>query len=368
MILSLDSLNETDGESEDLIDDFFTGRMWEGGLPGGQVLTGVIQQESPLAPRQESVVKRNLYVVRTTQGHMIPDCILLSPHAYGTTSKNRFDADKLPGQYSKPYAGAFCVVLTSNGGVAFIAGFWNPPTQTSPNETDKVTSETNPGSIDDVDARTNGDWIIRSEKGLINVKRMGAIIIESGASIRQTMNPLDGTHFSQCKTRLDIAEGYRASRGRVHKEFPEALAEEEFFDRILQRGSTSIAVRIRNGKVDDTVRRELTVAKVDFAVPTDPVETILARESYLNDGSWISEGPKYQWGGSSADEPVVLGNALVTIIKRLSSIIRAIKVPTAWGPSGTPLPPTPTDLISLDNDLDDILSNYMFTTKEPVEP
>ncbi|KKK68352.1 hypothetical protein LCGC14_2944930, partial [marine sediment metagenome] len=162
--------------------------------------------------------------------------------------------------------------------------------------------------------------------------------------------------------------GYRASRGRVHKEFPEALAEEEFFDRILQRGSTSIAVRIRNGKVDDTVRRELTVAKVDFAVPTDPVETILARESYLNDGSWISEGPKYQWGGSSADEPVVLGNALVTIIKRLSSIIRAIKVPTAWGPSGTPLPPTPTDLISLDNDLDDILSNYMFTTKEPVEP
>ena len=79
----------------------------------------------------------------------------------------------------------------------------------------------------------------------------------------------------------------------------------------------------------------------------------------------------WQWssgtGGSGASEPIVLGNALVSVIKSLSKIIQGIKVPTAWGPSGTPLPPTPTDLIGLEGDLDDILSDYMFSTKKPAK-
>ncbi len=117
--------------------------------------------------------------------------------------------------------------------------------------------------------------------------------------------------------------------------------------------------------MDDDVRHEFSVAEVNFQVPTDPITTTRARERYFADGSWTAEGPKYQWGGDDADEPIVLGNALVDVIKELSRIIKQLKVPTAWGPSGTPLPPTPTDLLALENNLDDILSEYMFTTKEP---
>lgn len=360
---------EHDG-SEDLIDSFFSGDMWSSGVPGAQVLIGRIQQESQPAVGQDGVTKRNLYSVRTTQGHVIPDCFLLSSSAFGAFGTDpgvRFRPDEMPGQYSKPYPGSLCVVVTSNGGAAFIVGFFNPPTTTTV-ASDPNTGETKPGSVDDAEARSSGDWIVRTEASLLNMKRMGAIVIQSGASIRQTMNPLDGTYFSQCKRRIDVSEGYRAERSRVQKSSPEALSTEEFYDKILQRGRSSVRVRIRNGQVDSSVRHEVMISDVNYAVPTDPVTTDLARSAYDSDGSWFAEGPKFQWGGRSADEPIVLGNKLVAALEKLIGIIGNIRVNTAWGPSTTPLPPTPIDLQALENELGDILSEYMFTTRSAATP
>jgi len=367
MTLDLDSLHSSDGADNDLIDSYYTGRLWNGGLPDGQILTGRIQQQATPTSTQEDVTKQNLYVVRTTQGHLIPDCICLSPASYGSSTKNTFSATKQPGVYSKPYTGAFCVVATSNGGAAYIIGYFNPPT-TARLDDDGTTTDSNPGSADDVDAQTQGDHIIRSENSIFNMKRLGAILVESGASIRQTMNPSDGTYFTQAKRRTDVSEGYMLARSRIDENQPETLSTEDFFDKLLQRGSKSTRVRIKNGKVDSSAVRELTVTEVNFVTPASPIETIKARERYFSDGSWVAEGPEFRWGGSLADEPVVLGNALVAVIKELSRIIKGIKVSTAWGPSGTPLPPTPTDLVTLENDIDKILSDYMFATKKPAIP
>jgi len=363
-MVEMDSLHAGSDVGSDLIDDFFTGGMWEGGLPDGPVLIGRIQQEARSAPGQKATSKQTLYSVRTNQGHVIPDCILLSQSSYGSFTKNKFSPDRQPGQHSKPYPGALCVIVTANGGAAFIIGFFNPPT-TIETENDEFTTETNPGAVEDTEARSPGDWIVRTEDASINVKRMGAVVIESGASIRVTMNPRDGTHFSQARTRIDIAEGYSSRQGRIRNTSPESLSQYDYYDKILQRGRTSLRVTVKNGEVSGSVRREVSLTNVNYLTPSSPIETLLSRDRLLDDGGWISEGPKYQWGGSGADEPIVLGNALVTILKRLSSIIKQIKVPTAWGPSGVPLPPTPVNLTQLENDLDDILSEYMFTTKSP---
>ena len=124
-------------------------------------------------------------------------------------------------------------------------------------------------------------------------------------------------------------------------------------------------MKIRHGALENDARREFTVSEV--VVAGGQVTTVTrTRETYYNDGKWFGEGPEYKWGGAGADEPVVLGAALVSTIKTLTALIRGITVPTAWGPSGPPLN-SAQFTIQVDNQLDSILSDYMFTTKTPAD-
>jgi hypothetical protein len=45
------------------------------------------------------------------------------------------------------------------------------------------------------------------------------------------------------------------------------------------------------------------------------------RETYYDDGSWVGEGQKYQFGGKGADEKALLGNKVVDLFKDLIDIV-----------------------------------------------
>ena len=66
------------------------------------------------------------------------------------------------------------------------------------------------------------------------------------------------------------------------------------------------------------------------------------------------QGDQVLIGGSSASEPIVLGNALKSLLQELISAITAITVPTGVGPSGTPV--NAPDINRIAQDLDKILS------------
>jgi len=370
MTIDLDSLATPTGASQDMIDDFYTGKLWDGGLAGSPLKIGRLVAPAEFARMRGAVptTRRGLYIVKTSDDLYLENCFLLSPTGFrstGAIGHRRFKPDQVPGMHSKPYPGALCLVGTAQGGEAFILGFWNPPS-TIATEGDDYTNETTPGVVDDKDARTAGDWLLRTENALLNLKRGGSLVIECGATIRQTLNPDNGNHFTQARSRIDVSEGYKLTRNRLKDTERETLSTEEFFDKILQRGQSATRIRVRNGRISSSTRYELSIAEVNYATITDPIVSFKARERYFDDGSWIAEGPKYQWGGDGADEPIVLGNALADIISDLCDIIGAIKVPTAWGPSGTPLPPTAIDLYSkVKRKLDNFKSDYIFATKKP---
>jgi hypothetical protein len=59
------------------------------------------------------------------------------------------------------------------------------------------------------------------------------------------------------------------------------------------------------------------------------------------------QGDQVLIGGSSADQPIVLGNELKSLIEDLITAIKAITVPTGTGPSGPPINSAQFESVSL---------------------
>jgi hypothetical protein len=248
--------------------------------------------------------------------------------------------------------------MTSDGAQCFVVGFSRSPTVDDESDSPPMV-----GSPDDSDI--SGDKVYKTAGGASFIlKRGGAVIIEGGAGVGVIMNPLNNQMSLRSSNFRQNADGYLAKRGRVAPGSTEpATTHEESY--LHQVGSTYDRMRIRHGTLDGDARRELELAAVSV-VASREIATVKTREIYNSDGSWIGEGPKYQWGGDSADENAVLGKALVEALSTLIDIIKNLKVNTAWGPSTPPIPPTPIDLEKLKSSLSDkILSTFAFFSKKP---
>ena len=318
--------------------------FWKGsGLPRGQILFGVIGEENTRKGREGT------YRFSSSCGIVVNDAHVLSP-----------DADiKGGGEHTRPRAGSTCVaVMTTNGAQCYIVGFSRSPTVDD--ESDDPPSV---GSPEDSD--TSGDKTYKTSGGASFIlKRGGAVIVEGGPGVGVVLNPLNNQMSLRSSNFRQNADGYLARRGRAAPGSTDApTTHEEVF--LHQVGASYDRIRLRHGTVEGDIRRELELAAVKI-VSSKEIVTVKTRELYNADGSWIGEGPKYQWGGSSADEPAVLGNALVTAISKLIDIITQLKVGTAWGPSSPPLPPATVDLAQLKAELSDkILSTFAFFSKTP---
>jgi hypothetical protein len=165
------------------------------------------------------------------------------------------------------------------------------------------------------------------------------------------------------------ADGYRRARGRIQvgKTAPETLAVDEYFDQV---GPSATRIRVRHGRLDGHGRRELTISKVTYAGGSVSGQ-IQLRETYNDDGSWVGEGQKYQFGGKGADQKALLGNVVVGLLKDLIDILKNLKVNTAWGPSAVPVADTIAKLTKLQSDYLDsgkVFSDYIFLSKQPATP
>jgi len=317
-------------------------QFWKGaGQPRGQILFGVVGEENPK--------RAGIYRFSSTCGIVVNDAHVLSP-----------DADSGGGgEHTRPRPGSTCVaIMTTNGAQCFIIGFARSPSVDDESDLPPVV-----GAPDDSD--TAGDKVYKTAGGAsLLLKRGGAMVMEGGPGVGLVLNPLNNQASFRSANFRQNAEGYLAKRGREKpgSTEPETVHEESFLHQV---GSTYDRFKITHGNLDSAARRKLELASVKV-VSSKEVAEIKTRETYFADGSWVGEGPKYQWGGSSANEPAVLGNALVEAFSKLIDIITQLKVGTAWGPSTPPLPPTPVDLAQLKAELSDkILSTFAFFSKTP---
>ena len=317
--------------------------FWKGeGQPSGAILYGVVGEECPDCP--------GLYNFSSSCG-LTPRAHILSPDV---DTQGR-------GKVTKPKPGSTAVaVMGSQGSECFIIGFHRVPQFDE--DVDEKPSIGNPG-----DNHSAGDKVEETAGGARMLLRSGgAVLVEGGPGTSISLNPVNNRMTLRSTNLGLIADGFRSFRGRqnIGETKPETVHEEEFLHQV---GPSFDRFTVRHGNLEDSARRDLELASVTVVAGQESA-TIVTRETYFSDGSWVGDGPKYQWGGSGADEPGVLGNQLVEAFGKLIDIIKALKVNTAWGPSTPPIPPTPTQLDQLKNELSGkILSTFLFLSKDPSE-
>jgi hypothetical protein len=314
------------------------------GLPADRILVGILRSETkPGVYRFEGYSSEGTFAV--------DDAHILRP-----------DADLHDGgMHAKPQLPAACVAATGPGSSVWILGFAHAPTAN-----EKTNDAPTVGDVSDNNVA--GDKVYRTSGGAqILLKRGGAVLLQGGALATITLNPIGDQVSIQSANMAATADGYSATRGRkiMDSTQPETQATTDFHDRV---GPATTRVRIRHGTFDSDARRQLTVSRIRQANGT-VTGTVLSRETYRDDGSWIGEGPKYQWGGAGADEPHVLGNQLKDVLNDILDAIDGLQVNTAWGPSTTPLPPTIQKTAGIRDQLNNgkIASRFMFLTKDPAE-
>lgn len=317
--------------------------MWNEHPLANKILIGILGEEKE--------GRAGIYAFSSTEGYNLPDVQVLSQDAALDGS----------GENTKPKPGSACVVATGNDGAPpYVIGFIRVPVFDEDSDDDPDV-----GNPDE--NNTSGDKVFKTSGGAsLILKRGGAVIIEGGAGVGLIMNPLNNQMSLRCTNYRSVADGYRTIRGRREpgSTEPETLHTEEF---LTQVGPDFDKFTIEHGTLPSDARRQLSLSSVTIIASQESV-TVKTRETYFKDGSWIGEGPKYQWGGDGADEPAVLGKALVTALDDLIGIIKELKVNTAWGPSTPPLPPTLIALDQLKSKLSgNILSNYLFFTQDPPE-
>ena len=338
-------------------DGLVTG-MWKGArITVDKVYVGVLGEENSKRP---GLYRFQGYGSAPNDCIAIDDAMLLTPD--GDIDGN--------GLHSKPAAGSPCLAITAAGGSAWILGFFRPPVVDS--ESDKPPTLGDAGDASGPLNYVAGDKLMRTSGGAqILWKRGGSLIAQGGDGV-QIQWLKDTNTLSQLAQNMNaMADGYKAVRGRVKvgKTDPETVSIEEFCDKT---GSAATRVRVSQGHVTADVRRQLTISSITIAGGTT-TGTINVRETYYDSGNWVAEGPKYQWGGTGADENAVLGKTLKAMLKDLIGIIKGLQVNTAWGPSAPPIQSTIVALNKLAADYLDtnggkILSDYIFLTKKAAAP
>jgi len=321
------------------------GNPWEllGAGAQNKIFFGTLGEENSNHP--------GTYRFNSTCGISVPDAHILSPDA---------DANGR-GEATKPRAGAACVALgTNDGKQLFVCGF-----QALPQFDDDTDDPPEVGNPDDNAAP--GAKVYRTAGGASMIlRRGGAVIFEGGAGTSLLLNPSNNQASLRAANLRKSADGYLASQGRLTPgdTAPQTQHSEQFLDQV---GASYDRFRVEHGTLSNGSRRRLTLASVTIAGGQESA-TIVTRESYKNDGSWVGEGPKYQWGGESADEPAVLGQQLVDELSKLIDIINRLQVNTAWGPSTPPLPGIQSELNQLKSSLSGkILSTFLFLSKDPAD-
>jgi hypothetical protein len=318
--------------------------VWNGQTPSANlILYGVIGEENPNRP--------GTYRFTSSMGHLVNDAQCLSPD---------LDAQG-NGEITRPTPGTPCVALmTADGAACYICGFAKPPEFDEDGDDDPVI-----GNPDD--NSTSGDKVFKTAGGASFIlKRGGAVIVEGGPGTGVIMNPVNNQMSLRSSNFRQTVDGYLVRRGRTDpgETSPNTTHDEEWLHQV---GPSFDRVRVSHGDLDSNARRKFTLGAVTVISSKESV-TLKTRETYFANGSWVGEGPKYQWGGSGADEPIVLGNALVDAMNELMDIISKLTVNTAWGPSTPPLPATQQGLSTLKQKLGgNILSTYLFSTKDPAK-
>jgi hypothetical protein len=79
------------------------------------------------------------------------------------------------------------------------------------------------------------------------------------------------------------------------------------------------------------------------------------------DGSITLESDKINIGSTKADQKMVLGNKLKSLLEKIIDTVAQITVPTSSGPSGMPI--NSVALKAIKKDIDDCLSDFCYTKK-----
>lgn len=329
--------------------------IWKGaGIPRDKVLVGVLGPESSTRPGTYGF---SGYGSGPNECYQVADAIVLTPD--GSLSGS--------GSHFKPAEGSLCVALAGPGGSVWIVGFHLPPRFDQSGQVAPVIGDAGDqaGPLNNV----AGDKVLRTDgDAALLLKRGGSAMVQGGPGAMTNWLKQTNTVSTRAQNVSEQADGARRVRGRIKlgKTDPETRAVDQFFDQV---GPSATRVQLRHGHLEGSARRELTVSEVSYAGGSVK-GTVKLRETYNDDGSWVGEGQKYQFG-KDADENALLGNVVASLLKDLIDILKNLKVNTAWGPSATPVADTIAKLTKLQADYIDngkIKSDYVFFKKRAGNP
>jgi len=336
----------------------FSGRGVE--LNENKILIGILGEEKTYVDGNGDKHGHGVYYFSGygPEGTVFPklDAIILTPDA----------AVDGTGFHGKPVEGSHCVAVLGPGGTCYVIGF-HLPIKYDKNLKKKITI----GDASDEFGKLNnspGDKVWFTEGGArLRILRGGSVLIGGGPGVGTSWLKEGNVMTSVAQTITEGADGFKRSIGKIKSgSEPETMGVEQYFDKT---GPSSTRTQLKYGHLANDGRRELTVSVLATTGPK-VAGTIKFRETHYDDGSWVGEGSKFQFG-KDADENALLGKVVVDMLKKLIGIIKDLKVNTAWGPSGPPVALAIKDLTELQSNFIDnskILSDYIFLSKKAGEP
>jgi len=185
----------------------------------------------------------------------------------------------------------------------------------------------------------------------VTVTRGGVVRIKSTGATGITFHPHGERIIQKSQTLLAFTDAYRIESGRTATKAGvkmDALTEETFKNKV---GPSRTEVIVKNGKVDGSVVHRFAVEKLVTAGGSTS-GTMNFSWDIDESGNWYVDNVKSINFGDTSDEPVVLGNKLVSLTKQLiqemTSIRTALTTYTAaltaagggaTSAASTPLPP-----------------------------
>ncbi len=158
----------------------------------------------------------------------------------------------------------------------------------------------------------------------VTVTRGGVVKVKSTGATGITLHPHGERIIQKSQTLLAFTDAYRIESGRTATKAGvkmDALTEETYKNKV---GPSRVEVNVKNGKVDGSVVHRFAVEKL---VTAGGATTGTRRFSWGidEDGNWYVDNAKTIGFGDIADEPVVLGNQLVSLTKKLIQEMTAVR-------------------------------------------
>jgi hypothetical protein len=188
-------------------------------------------------------------------------------------------------------------------------------------DTDRSTTIGTPGDAQLRPHVTDDDKISAE----VTVTTGGVTKVKASSATNMTLHPIGERIIQRCQSLLAFSDGYRIESGRKTGKAGSvsmgALTSESYKTKV---GPARTEVRVKNGKVSGSTVHQLSVETLS-TTGGKTLGTADFKWTVSSSGTWQVKNCKAVKFGQLADEPVVLGNKLVLLLKALITDMTTVR-------------------------------------------